>query len=106
MPQSFKNASIQSVGVTNTTLLTAGNPTIVHALRIANIDGTNQGKVTITLYDDSAALDIVIAESVPVPAGSVFKYDGQITLEANDLIRVKADVAGRLSANSSHVEIS
>lgn len=106
MPQAFKNASIQSLTTNDQTLLTATVPTIIHALRIPNIDGVEQDGVTITLTDDSAAVDIVLANDVPVPAKSVFKYDGQITLETGDSIQIKSTAGGRLSANSSHVEIS
>lgn len=106
MAQVFKNASNPSIGTSYATLITATVPTIVHALRIANIDGVDQGSVTISLHDDSEVTDTVLALDIPVPGKSVFKFDGQITLEVGDYLEIKADVAARLSANSSHVEIT
>ena len=81
----------------------------INSLTIANIDGTNEAFVTVTLRNTSATLLSTIAQTVSVPADAtlvVISKDTSIYLEENMAIYVAASVAGDLSATCSYEEIS
>ena len=81
----------------------------INSLIIANIDGTNEAFVTVTLRNTSATVLSTIAQTVSVPADAtlvVISKDTSIYLEENMAIYVAASVAGDLSATCSYEEIS
>ena len=100
MANVFKNAGV-AIGNTNTTLYTcpAATTTVVHAVYISNVDGTNDASVDVLVTDNSAGSDFYIMKTVDVPADS-------INLEAIDVLKVKASAAGDLQAFASVLEMT
>ena len=105
MANTFKNAGI-AVGTTATTLYTcpASTEGIIHALYISNIDGTNSADVDIEVSVDGTFY--YVGKTVPVPADSTLILDKPINLEASDVIRLTASVAGDLQAFASILQIT
>jgi hypothetical protein len=107
MANTFKNAGI-AVGTTATTLYTcpASTEGIIHALYISNIDGTNSADVDIEVSVDGGTTFYYVGKTVPVPADSTLILDKPINLEASDVIRLTASVAGDLQAFASILQIT
>lgn len=82
----------------------------INSLTIANIDGTNEATIIVTLRNAAGGTTYsTIAHDVAVPANStlvVISKDTSIYLEEDMAIYVKASVAGDLSATCSYEEIS
>jgi hypothetical protein len=108
MASSFKNAATNLTTTSRTDLYTTPSATtsVVHNLTIANIDGTNTANVTIEFYDSSATTYYKLAYLVPVPAGSTLIFDKPINLETGDKVSITADVANRLTAYASIMQIA
>ena len=107
MANSFKNAS-KAVGNTNTTLYTcpASTTAVIHAVFISNVDGTNDATIDVLVTDNSAGSDFYIMKTVNVPADSSLVIEKPINLEAADILKVKASVAGDLEAFASVLEMT
>ena len=81
----------------------------INSLIIANIDGTNNADITVTLRTAVGSLLSTIAKTVSVPADAtlvVISKDSSIYLEENMAIYVQASASGDLSAICSYEEIS
>lgn len=82
----------------------------INSLTIANIDGTNEAFITVTLRNAAGGTTYsTIAHEVAVPADAtlvVISKDTSIYLEEDMSLYVKASVAGDLSATCSYEEIS
>ncbi len=63
----------------------------------------NQVNLTVSVYDDSAAVESSIAQKIPVPSGSSFVISdaGKTLLESNDVVRVYCDTANAIDVNLS-----
>ena len=107
MANVFKNAGV-AIGNTNTTLYTCpvSTTTVVHAVYISNVDGTNDATVDILVTDNSLGSDFYIMKTVDVPADSSLVIEKPINLEANDILICKASAAGDLEAFASVLEIT
>ena len=107
MANTFKNAGV-AIGNTNTTLYTcpAATTTVVHAVYISNVDGTNDATVDLLVTDNSLGSDFYIMKTVDVPADSSLVIEKPINLEANDILKVKASAAGDLQAFASVLEMT
>jgi hypothetical protein len=103
----FKNAGV-AIGTSRTTAYTTPNSTqtVIHALYISNIDGTNDADVTIEATIDGGTTYRHLAKAVPVPAGSTLILDKPINMEAGDILALTASVAGDLEVFVSILEIS
>jgi|TARA_Y100000033_G_scaffold45280_1_gene48567 hypothetical protein len=78
----------------------------VNAVIVANKDGTNAAKVTLSVHDGST--DYYLAKTINVPADAtlvVVGKDAPIYLEENQTIRGGADVAGDLDCIISYEEL-
>ena len=106
MANTFKNAA-KAVGNTNTTLYTcpASTTAVIHAVFISNVDGTNDATIDVLVTDNSAGSDFYIMKTVNVPADSSLVIEKPINLEAADILKVKASVAGDLEALASGLEM-
>jgi len=107
MANTFKNASV-AVGITRTTLYTcpALTTAVVFSLYLANVDGAAPVNAVVEVYDDSAAVHRKITGvDTPIPIGSSLEV-GKIALEAGDILKVTADVAGDLEAFANILEIT
>ena len=60
MANTFKNAGV-AIGTSNTTLYTcpASTTTVVHAVYISNVDGTNDATVDLLVTDNSLGLSLI-----------------------------------------------
>ena len=107
MANTFKNAA-KAVGNTNTTLYTcpASTTAVLHAVFISNVDGTNDATIDVLVTDNSAGSDFYIMKTVNVPADSSLVIEKPINLEAADILKVKASVAGDLEAFASVLEMT
>lgn len=68
-------------------------------LQVANVDGTNDADVTISVYDTSASATVYLAKTVTVPADASLKALGDcvgVWLEAGDKINALASADGDL----------
>lgn len=62
-------------------------------MQVANVDGTNDADVTISVYDTSASATVYLAKTVTVPADASLKALGDcvgVWLEAGDKINAVA----------------
>ena len=107
MASTFVNAGVNVLN-TPTTLYTAPASTqsIIHALYIANVDGTNSCWVNIEVSIDGGTTFKHTGYHLPVPAQSTLIHDKPINLEAADVIRLTAENAGDLEAVASILEIT
>ena len=107
MANTFKNAA-KAVGNANTTLYTcpASTTAVIHAVFISNVDGTNDATIDVLVTDNSAGSDFYIMKTVNVPADSSLVIEKPINLEAADILKVKASVAGDLEAFASVLEMT
>ena len=107
MANVFKNAGV-AIGNTNTTLYTcpAATTTVVHAVYISNVDGTNDATIDLYVTDTSAGSDFYIMKTVDVPADSTLVIEKPINLEAGDVLKAVASANGDLQAFASVLEIT
>jgi len=107
MANTFKNAGV-AIGTSRTTLYTAPASTqsVIHALYISNIDGTNDADVTVEVTTDGGTTYFHIAKTVPVPADATLLMDKPINLEAGEIIALTASAAGDLEVFASVLEIA
>ena len=107
MANVFKNAGV-AIGNTNTTLYTcpAATTTVVHAVYISNVDGTNDATVDILVTDNSLGSDFYIMKTVDVPADSSLVIEKPINLGAGDKLEAKASANGDIDVFASILEIT
>ena len=103
----FRNAGV-AIGTSRTTVYTtpAATQSVIHALYISNVDGVNDGSVTIEVTIDNGTTYRHIAKTVPVPANSTLVLDKPINMEAGDILGLTASVDGDLEVFASILEIS
>ena len=80
----------------------------VNSLVVANIDGSNDDDITVTIKNASGTLLAKLAHTVNVPKDTtlvVISKDTSIYLEENMAIHLDANTAGRLSAVCSYEEL-
>ena len=68
-------------------------------VQVANVDGTADADVTISVYDTSASATVYLAKTVTVPMDASFKALGDcvgVWLEAGDKINAVASADGDL----------
>mgnify|MGYP003305996182 CR=1 FL=1 len=89
MANTFKNAGV-AIGNTNTTLYTcpAATTTVVHAVYISNVDGTNDATVDVLVTDNSLGSDFYIMKTVDVPADSSLVIEKPINLLGQKYITI------------------
>jgi hypothetical protein len=107
MANTFKNKGV-AIGTSATTIYTApgGTTTVVHAIYLSNVHGTNDGKVDIYVRDDSAGSDFYIAKNLTIPYGSTVVLDKPVNLETADIMKASADAASTIQAFLSILEIT
>ena len=108
---SFYNADVN----TSAELTFTGSSTkesIISSLKVANIDGTNDGAFTCTITNNAAtaadgtsgALKAYIAKTVTIPADTTVDF-GKIFIEANDKLWTQASATGDCSVYGSVLQI-
>ena len=79
-----------------------GTKSIIIGGTFAN-NTNNQVNLTVSVWDNSAAVESSIAQKIPVPSGSSFVISdaGKTLLEENDKLRVYCDVDNAIDVNLS-----
>ena len=108
---SFYNADVNSTAE----LTFTGSSTkesIISSLKVANIDGTNDGAFTCSITDNDATagdgtggtLKAYIAKTVTIPADTTVDF-GKIFIEGNDKLWTQASATGDCSVYGSVLQI-
>ena len=96
MASSFKNAGMVVVTTDNSSanLYTCPSATVavIHALYISNKSSTNVANVDVKVTIDGGTTFRHIGKSLQVPIENTLVLDKPINLEANDIIRIVAEV--------------
>ena len=101
--------AVLAVTTTATAIVTnspsSGKVLKINALLIANVDGTNNGEISVDLFRGSTAYHI--AKTVIVPADATLDVlNKSIYLEEGDVLRLTANADLYLEAVCSYEEIS
>jgi hypothetical protein len=112
MAETFNNASIK-LSTTNPTDIyqaptgNAGDRAIVLSCLVANVDGTNNADITITITDGSNAVLSTLASTIAVPAdASLEVIANKVILKQSQKIRATASAANDLEVTLSALEIT
>jgi hypothetical protein len=96
MASSFKNAGMVVITSDNSSanLYTCPSATVavIHALYISNKSSTNVANVDVKVTIDGGTTFRHIGKSLQVPIENTLVLDKPINLEANDIIRIVAEV--------------
>ena len=85
--------------------------TIVLGLILCNVD-TSQRTVDVQLVSDTSDTEtnatVKLLENVPIPAGSSLEVlsGGKVVLQATDVLKIDCDVAAKIDATLSIMEIT
>ena len=103
MAQVFKNYTQASIGTSPTTVYTVagGTTAIVIGLNLAN---RTAGTITASAQIGS----VYIIKDAPIPAGSTLEVMGgnKVVLQASDVLKIDCDVAAKIDATLSIMEIT
>ena len=116
MANTFKvktNDAMQSSAGTPLTLYTvpSSTTTIVLGLILCNVD-TSQRTVDVQLVSDTSDTEtnatVKLLENVPIPAGSSLEVlsGGKVVLQTTDVLKIDCDVAAKIDATLSIMEIT
>jgi hypothetical protein len=112
MAETFNNASVK-LTTTNATDIyqaptaNAGDRAIVLSCLVANVDGTNNADITITITDGSNAVLSTLASTISVPAdASLEVVANKVILKQSQKIRATASAASDLEVTLSALEIT
>ena len=108
---SFFNADVHTTAELTFTV-SATKESIIRSLKVANIDGTNDGAFTCTITNNAAtaadgtsgALKAYIAKTVTIPADTTVDF-GKIFIEADDKLWTQAGATGDISVYGSILQI-
>jgi uncharacterized Fe-S cluster-containing protein len=103
----FKNATV-AIPDTNTnysTLYTASNTTVIHAVYISNNSVGSNAEVVFEIVDNSATVNIPILDKVPLRANTTLVLEKPINLESGDSVRMKSNTGCPITAFASVMEV-
>jgi NADPH:quinone reductase-like Zn-dependent oxidoreductase len=95
MASTFKNAGMTVVTTddANANLYTAtGVTAVIHALYISNKSSTNTAKVDVKVTTDGGSTFYHVGKSLEIDVNNTLVLDKPINLEANDIIRIVAEL--------------
>ena len=109
MANTFKNAFAENVATSAQTIFTTGGSAqaILIGLQLTN---TTSAEITgtVTLRDATASNDIILVNTIPIPAnslGAVFVGD-KVVLESSDILKVHSNTGTALNVFASYLEIT
>ena len=107
MANTFKNAGV-AIGTSATTIYTTPSSTtsVIHAIYLSNIHGSNNGVIDIYVRDDSAGSDFYVVKNLTVPKGTTVVLDKPVNLETADVLKAVADATSTIQAFCSVLEIT
>jgi hypothetical protein len=112
MAETFNNASVKLTSTSATDIYQAptGNAAdraIVLSCLVANVEGTNNADITITVTDGSDAVLSTLASTITVPAdASLEVIANKLILKQSQKIRATASAADDLEVTVSALEIT
>lgn len=112
MAETFNNASVKLTTTSATDIYQAptGNAAdraIVLSCLVANVDGTNNAEITITVTDGSDTVLSTLASTITVPAdASLEVIANKLILKQSQKIRATASGANDLEVTLSALEIT
>jgi hypothetical protein len=112
MAETFNNASVKLTSTSVTDIYqaptsNAANRAIVLSCLVANVDGTNNADITLTLTDGSNAVLSTLASTITVPAdASLEVIANKLVLKQSQKIRATASAASDLEVTLSALEIT
>jgi hypothetical protein len=112
MAETFNNASVKLTTTSATDIYQAptGNAAdraIVLSCLVANVDGTNNADITITITDGSNAVLSTLASTITVPAdASLEVIANKVILKQSQKIRATASAASDLEVTLSALEVT
>jgi hypothetical protein len=112
MAETFNNASVKLTTTSATDIYQAptGNAAdraIVLSCLVANVDGTNNANITITITDGSNAVLSTLASTITVPVdASLEVIANKLILKQSQKIRATASAADDLEVTVSALEIA
>jgi hypothetical protein len=95
MASAFKNAGMTVVTTDNSSanLYTAtGVVAVVHALYISNKSSTNTAKVDVKVTTDGGSTFYHVGKGLEIDVNNTLILDKPINLEANDILRIVAEL--------------
>ena len=95
MASAFKNAGMTVVTTDNSSanLYTAtGVVAVVHAVYISNKSSTNTAKVDVKVTTDGGSTFYHVGKSLEIDVNNTLILDKPINLEANDILRIVAEL--------------
>jgi len=116
MANTFKvktNAAMPASAGTPLTLYTCGasNGSVVLGLILCNVD-TSQRTVDVQLVSDTSDTEtnetVLLLKDVPIPAGSSLEVlsGGKVVVQNTDVIKIDCDVAAKIDATLSIMEMT
>ena len=112
MAETFNNASVKLTTTSATDIYQAptGNAAdraIVLSCLVANVDGTNNADVTVTVTDGSNNVLSTLASTITVPADSSLEViANKLILKQSQKVRATASAANDLEVTLSALEIT
>jgi hypothetical protein len=112
MAETFNNASVKLTSTSATDIYqaptgNAGDRAIVLSCLVANVDGTNNADITITVTDGSNSVLSTLASTVLVPADATLEVvANKVILKQSQKIRATASAASDLEVTLSALEIT
>jgi len=111
MAETFNNASVKLTTTSATDIYqaptsNAGDRAILLSCLVANVAGTSNADITITLTDGSSSVLSTLASTITVPAkASLEVIANKVILKQSQKIRATASVANSLEVTFSALEI-
>ena len=101
------NVVTDAVTSSNATVVTAGgSSTLVLLSILLSNTSASSVQVDVALVKDGAADDTHLIKNAPVPAGSALEIisGSKIIMQANDILRIRAQTAGKIDATVSYLD--
>ena len=112
MAETFNNASVKLTSTSATDIYQAptgdaADRAIVLSCLVANVDGTNNADITVTVTDGSNAVLSTLASTITVPAdASLEVIANKLILKQSQKIRATASAASDLEVTLSALEVT
>ena len=108
MANTFKNAATGSTtSVTPMYTCPGGTTSVVHAIYLSNVDGTNSATVNLSVSGSANfTTRRYILKTVEIPADSTVIIEKPINLGAGDKLETEASANGDIEAFASILEIT
>ena len=99
------NVETDAVSSTNTNVVTCGGSATIVLLSVL-VSNTTGASAQVDVFLVTAGDDVHLIRNAPVPAGSSLELisGSKVIMEANDILRVRANTASALDVTVSYLE--